>query len=86
MRTIKELLEVLLENIDEINGLGLCKLVSTLYYSQMVSLDEFYLVKRYIGEHKPENLHTRFGCVFYWTRGRKSPRIKWLKKHIEKNS
>jgi hypothetical protein len=88
MKTIKEILELALNNIDSINiygEYGLCSLNQDLHQSGKISLDEYCLFKQYIRDNRPINLHFLFKRAFYWTPGRKSPRIKWLKKHIKKN-
>lgn len=87
MRTTKELLELMLINISLMGDFGLCALIAELYRNRQteISYDEYSFLRTYVKWNRPKNLHTLFGSVFYWTKGRKLPRIKWLKKHIKIN-
>jgi len=88
MRTIKELLEVLLENTYRLET-GLCELAWRLGDEGEFSIDEYCLLKNYIIENEPNTLFNWFGLSrvgYFWKPGDRKPRIKWLKKHIEKNS
>ena len=96
MRNIKELLEVLLSfySKEEITW-GLCKATSDIWSKKIISLYEYKLLEEYIDKH-PTFLY-RVGDNFkylsnftpfpyYWETGEEEPRIKWLKKHIKRNS
>ena len=91
MRKIDELLEILLENIDHMET-GLCSLNSRIgYFSWHTRIEEYDLVRNYIYDHPPKNLrYLRHkisgsnGSYFYWKKGWKAPRRRWLKKHIKK--
>jgi hypothetical protein len=82
MKTEKELLELLLDNISLMGKFGLCSIAIGLSIQNKISHEELRKIIEYIKQNKPVNLHTIFNNVFYWTKGRKYPRIKWLKKHI----
>lgn len=91
MRTIKELLELMLEN-KNLFRIGLCRWASDLHYSSVkINETEHKVLLDYIREHRP----SMFSSVdafkyrnknFYWPAGEWGPRIKWIKKHIKKNS
>ena len=91
-RSIKELLQLLLIYIDLIpelprNMLGLCGLAYHLHFIGKITETEHDIIYQYIDNNKPINFHTVFiRDDFYWERGLKEPRIKWLKKHIKLNS
>ena len=90
MRTIKELLEGLLEN-KNLFRVGLCQWSSDLRWSEIrINDEECKLLLEYIREHRP----SRFSSIdafkhrkknFYWQPKDIKPRIEWLKKHIRKN-
>jgi hypothetical protein len=85
MKTTKELLELMLANINLMGDFGLCALISELYWSKKISLEEYFAMSLYIKKYRPNNLRTHFNTRFYWIIGRKYPRIKWLKKQIKYN-
>ncbi len=82
MRTTKQLLEVMLENIDMLKS-GLCRLSHNLYYyTDKMSYNEMGNVQYYMSLFLPETKADGY-C---WPIGEKEPRIKWLKEQIEKLS
>ena len=87
MRTTKELLQVMLENIDRLD-MGLCKLSSVLYYDlKLIDEAEFEIIDSYLIGNLPERKETGFIpriAIYSWPKGEKEPRIKWLKEQIEK--
>lgn len=90
MRSIKELLEIMLDNQQDFSQ-GLCSWVSSLRYEQKINHIEFVLLRNYIGNNRP-NRFSSIGAYknrsssFYWKRGDIKPRIEWIKKHIKLNS
>lgn len=96
MRSIKELLEVMLNNKDLFRS-GLCQWNDHLCTQDIITWDERIILKNYIRSNRPpfyDNL-TIFGHVirrddpithYYWKLGKIEPRLKWIKKHIAKNS
>lgn len=82
IRTDKELLEILLSNIDKL-FLGLCSLCRELYLRSIFTDIEFGHMYSYIRKHKPRNSRTKKGYLFYWEIGEKKPRIAWLKRQIK---
>ena len=97
MRSIKELLEVMLDNKDFFRS-GLCQWSSSLYARDVITSDELRILKEYIRSNRPpfyENfalfVHTIFErnypeSHYYWKDGEIKPRLKWIQKHIAKNS
>lgn len=94
MRTIKQLLEVMLEH-QELFENGLCAWSRNLTYEQIITIDERIIIWTYIRENKPSKYsswsaykeqtnQSRMG--YYWKYKDITPRIKWLKKHIKRNS
>lgn len=85
MRTTKELLEVMLENIDSLES-GLCILIHKLVFvTNDISFEEHVRLDEYLKENLPDKTFSyeydppRFS--FPW--GEKEPRIKWLKEQIQ---
>lgn len=91
MRTIKELLELMLENKNLLR-IGLCQWVSDLHWLEAkITKDEKTLLSIYIQEHRPSMFSSIDAFIyrnknFYWPASDCVPRIKWIKKHIKKNS
>jgi hypothetical protein len=92
MRTIKQLLEVMLEH-QELFRSGLCHWNSLLYNNDIITFSEKQNLSEYIRGNKASKYSSwsafreqskDFG--FYWEIGYIKPRIKWIKKHIKKNS
>ena len=82
MRTIKELLQLMLDN-KELFNTGLCNWNGML---PNTTPDEFYLVKDYILSNKPFTFYRIFiNPRYFWKPGDIKPRIKWLEKHISIN-
>ena len=75
-RSIKVLLQIMLDNIDRLEC-GLCILAVDLF-----DYEEETDVLKYIEEHRPRNSPDSY----YWPIGEVKPRIKWLEYHIKKLS
>jgi hypothetical protein len=90
-RSIKELLQLMLDNQHCFNG-GLCKWVIKLYYFKLITFTELLVLKEYIMLNRPsmfssfEGFKWRFSRGYYWKPDNIVPRIKWLLYHIKKNS
>lgn len=95
MRSIKELLELMLDNKDLFRS-GLCKWNSILYIRDIITWDEFIFLKKYIRSNRPpfyDNFTIFCHTIlrdhptnhYYWKQGEIKPRIKWIQKHIAKN-
>lgn len=90
MRTIKELLELMLEH-QECFSAGLCQWNDRLYLNNIITCEESDELQYYINNNRPSKYssldaynHQHSG--YYWADRNIKPRIKWLKKHIKKNS
>jgi len=83
-RTIKELLQLTLDNIDHLST-GLCSLIA--YHlcenNRIITVDEWMILDDYIESNRPHNKHYYTGDNYYWKIGNKTPRINWLKKQIK---
>lgn len=89
MRTIKELLELMLDNQSSFTT-GLCNWVHSLRYLDKMSFEECRLLSKYVRENRPSKFSSidawnRRNSGYYWLYGDINPRIKWIKKHINKN-
>lgn len=91
MRSIKELLHLMLDNQQcffEIKNAppGLCLWVNNMYHTSLITVEEFISLKSYIRNYPPfiYKIYRRHGR-HYWKPGDIQPRIAWIKKHIKKN-
>lgn len=83
MKTIKEILELILEEFESEDNFysGLCYTNASIYFNKDTNLDEYMMLSKYIREHVVL-IHKGYG----WCPSDKLSRIDWLKKHIELNS
>ena len=82
MRTTKELLVIMLENIN--NGrfqYGLCGLVDRLFNYNIIGGEEYNRLMTIIQENRPKST---YDGEWYWKPGIKKPRVNWLNTQIEK--
>ena len=96
MRTIKELLEIMLayyEKPENGTTFGLCKVVNSLRSDEVITQEEEDIITYYMGNNKPvtsfytwENEVTNEDYKFWYQVGVKPPRIEWLNEHIELNT
>jgi len=85
VRHISELLQMLLDHISTYGMCsGLCEVVHNRRIRNGISSNEQEILKQYIRENPPFVSYFRLLSPYYWTPGKVKPRIKWLKKHIEK--
>ncbi len=91
MRTIKELLQIMLDNPQHFDY-GLCRWAVNLYCGELITSEEYWILRNYIKVNKPfifssfDVLNQRISSnPYYWKVGKIEPRIEWLKKHINKN-
>lgn len=89
-RSINELLQLLLDNIDQIrcDGYihGLCGVAAHLNSNNNLNRTECETLIAYIKNNKPLNRRTILGHAYFWKEGERLPRIKWLNKHIKRTS
>jgi hypothetical protein len=85
-RSIKELLQLMLDNQDLFYD-GLCFWAANLLFKK-ISREEYCLLIIYIRKNAPfsHKINIFKTSPFYWKSGDIAPRILWLKKHIKKNS
>jgi hypothetical protein len=87
MRTTKELLEVMLENIDSLHS-GLCHLTYLLRAEyDIIEFSEYEFLGKFLEENLPVQKYTppdSFDEMYSFPYGEKQPRIDWLKQQIEK--
>jgi len=85
MRNIKELLQVMLSNINKINSWndGMCILAVKLLGEQIITNDEYNCLLKHIKSNPPKN---RYDNSYFFEPGQIQPRIEWLEKHIKLNS
>ena len=99
MRTLKELIPLLIKEIKEGENLGLCGANYDLFWYKESLDEDFDLLQELIKKAKPHWWQPRYYCYqgvfycrfinkiyspFYWQRGRIKPRVKWLKKQLKK--
>jgi len=87
-RSIKELLQVMLDNQDLFDA-GLCRWNLLLYRSGNISTDENIMLIDYIRDNRPSmwssvDAFKHRNKEYYWECNNIQPRIKWIKKHIKK--
>jgi hypothetical protein len=85
-RNIKELLQLMLDNQDLFKE-GLCSWLGELYFiKNKISYKEYNLLYDYIYKNAPfpYKINIFSARAYYWKKGDIKPRIKWLKKHINK--
>ena len=85
MRTNKEILKLLLENIDQLRT-GLCGLANRVD----ITYNEYYSIYNYISRYRPNKKSKLYGHgpditnnQYYWEKGDKESRARWLKYHIK---
>ncbi len=79
MRTIPDLLKVMLEN-QELFYYGLCQWVNTLRKKCIIETCEWGEMREYISKNRPDKNDT----VYYWDIGHLKPRLDWINQQIEK--
>jgi hypothetical protein len=90
-RTLKELLELMLANKPHFNT-GLCFWCECLYTKNLINRHEHNILYHYIKSNPPyfRSLIAKIidptADYYYWRADNIAPRIKWLKKHIKKQS
>lgn len=86
MRTTKELLQVMLDNIDMLES-GLCYYVAALSRNSIISYSEYDHLIKYLDACLPDRKYRGIyidRLEYCFPYGEKEPRIEWLKQQIEK--
>jgi hypothetical protein len=92
MRSNKEILEVLLDNVERIRTTyGLCILAGELHIQGVITWEELRKIRVYIKNNRPSALSSidallAVNSLYHWPKYKVKPRAKWLKKHIKKLS
>ena len=88
MRSIKELLQVMLDN-KHLFSAGLCQWVVSCNLDDHITHEEYITLDQFIQNNKPKGIFKRYLIKwrggFYWKPYKIKPRIKWIKYHISKN-
>jgi hypothetical protein len=91
VRTIKELLELMLQHQDKFEN-GLCHWVYKLELYYLITADEYGLLIKYIKNNRPSLFSSLDAFkqwfyleAFYWEDGKIEPRLEWINKHIKLN-
>ena len=90
MRTIKELLQIMLDRQDLFPA-GLCSWAINMHHFDIITYEERIALMSYIRANRPSKYSSISAFIhkdslFYWSYNDISPRIKWIKKHIKLNS
>jgi len=80
MRSEKELLELLLENINWLSA-GLCNLAFDLLSHGVMNSQEYAILHQLIWDNEP---FTTYDKYYFWLPGNKEPRIDFLNQLIKK--
>lgn len=78
-RSILELLKLLLSNIDMLER-GLCHLILKLRVRNYITDKELQILRQYLIKITPIEFEYD---DFWWPKGEKEPRIRWLNLHIK---
>ena len=85
MRTDKELLELVLEHSGMIKS-GICICLFNMLVADIICYGEYSRLYEFIHKHRPKP-NEKFYCdkygEYFWKRGDKKIRVKWLKYQIE---
>lgn len=94
-RSIKELLQVMLDNFDLFFDSGLCRLTNKLLNENIITYEEEVVIIEFIRNNRPKrtwlspitNPHLNpSSSGYFWGYGERLPRVQWLNKHISKLS
>jgi len=89
MRSIKELLQIILDHVDQVRHTeGLCSLASQLYNDVEIIQEEEDVIRKYFGqnlpEHKYKGVYLTDELLYSWPPGKVEPRRQWLEEQIKK--
>lgn len=86
MRTLKELFIIMRDNGDKLRT-GLCALSRELYYSDLISREEYSKLENYIADYRPSKRSKFYDpdeTIYYWFPGEWQPRLDWINYQIKK--
>ena len=75
-RPILNLLKLVLDNIDQLE-LGLCHLLDNLRIHSFITRAEYFILDDYLFANRS------IQNGYWWPKGEKEPRIRWLNLHIK---
>ena len=90
VKQIKDILELALIRKDLLIT-GLCDLSNKLLISNVITLEQKEIFQYYIDNNRPSKYSSisawnSRNSAFYWKKGNKKIRIKWIKKNIVSNN
>lgn len=86
MRNLKKLLEILYDKVNnDYSYHGLCSEIAELENLQIITVTEKYELFSYIRKNRPFSAYFR-SDLYYWNPRLITPRLDWLKTHINKCS
>ena len=80
MRTIKELLILLREEMEVRFAGCICYCAANMAGRKLITYDEFHALEDYINSHRPEDTKDRI--AIWWPYGELAPRLEFLDKLI----
>jgi hypothetical protein len=83
MRSIKELLQIMLDNQQLFEG-GLCIWALNLRINYIITFEEKEIILKYIIKNDVNKRYKETG--YWWKSNNIKPRLKWIKKHINLNN
>ena len=84
MRSIRELLQVLVDNHEQLYlNEGLCIANSFAQRKQLISTQEYYVIKDYVDKNLPMP-YVHDGLQYAFPYGETKPRLDWLSEQIKK--
>lgn len=84
MKTIKELLEITLEAIEEKQFpdiVCICDHFIDMNICEIITAQEKYLLYDFMDENEIDD---KYDLMFWWEPGKMKPRIQWLKEQIKR--
>lgn len=87
-RTIKQLLELMLKT-QHLFSTGLCHWADSICRDKLITWNEEILLRRHIRLNRPNKfssleVYKLRESHYYWNCGNIKPRLKWIKKQIQK--
>ena len=76
-RSLVELYQVMIDNIDLLEDGGMCNLSVLLYYLDIITYKELEIIRWDLVTNKPSDSGT-----YWFPRGEKQPRLEWMQNRI----
>ena len=85
MRSIKELLQVMIDNSDELGiQCGICFMNTSAYVYKITNRAEWILLSDFLSANLPKQKYQHNGLAFAFPYGEIQPRLDWLNEQIAK--